>query len=59
MECAMIMNFTRFDAAEFLDSEETIAAYLTEALAENDPAQVITAPRTIARARGMTQQQKL
>ena len=55
----MTTNFMHFDAAEFLDSEETIAAYLAEALAENNPAQVITAPRTIARARGMTQQQKL
>jgi len=50
----MTTNFTRFDAAEFLDSEEMIAAYLTEVLAENDPAQVITALGTIARARGMT-----
>ncbi|WP_250634268.1 addiction module antidote protein [Pinirhizobacter soli] len=50
----MATNFTRFDAAEFLDSEEMIAAYLTEALAKNDPAQVITALGTIARARGMT-----
>lgn len=48
------ISFTYFDAAEFLDSEEMIAAYLTEVLAENDPAQVITALGTIARARGMT-----
>ncbi|WP_250623544.1 DNA-binding protein [Pinirhizobacter soli] len=52
----MTTNFTRFDAAEFLDSEELIAAYLPEALAENDPAQIITALGAIARARGMTQQ---
>ncbi|HEY4145662.1 hypothetical protein [Pinirhizobacter sp.] len=50
----MTTNFTRFDAAEFLDSEELIAAYLTEVLAENDLSQVDTALGTIARARGMT-----
>jgi DNA-binding phage protein len=27
-------HFTSFDAADYLDNEETIAAYLTEALEE-------------------------
>jgi probable addiction module antidote protein len=46
-------NFTHFDAADYLDNEETIAAYLTEAL--EDPDMFIVAVKTVARARGMTQ----
>lgn len=52
----MTTNFTRFDAAELLDSEEMIAAYLNEVLAENNPAKVIKALETIARARDMTKE---
>jgi probable addiction module antidote protein len=44
-----------FDAAEFLDDEETKLAYLNEVLAEGDPADIVTALGTIARARGMSQ----
>jgi probable addiction module antidote protein len=43
-----------FDTAEYLDSPETIAAYLSEALETNDPAFITDAIGTIARARGMT-----
>jgi probable addiction module antidote protein len=46
-------NFTHFDAADYLDNEETIAAYLIEAL--EDPDMFIVAVKTVARARGMTQ----
>ena len=48
-------QFTHFDAADYLDNEETIAAYLTEALEDPDPDMFIIAVKTIARARGMTQ----
>lgn len=44
-----------YDAAEFLDSEEDIAAYLNAALEDGDPTLVTAALGDIARARGMTQ----
>ena len=43
-----------FDAAEYLDSPETIAAYLSEAFQTNDPSYITEAIGTVARARGMT-----
>lgn len=43
-----------FDAAEYLDSAETVAAYLTEAFATNDPSYITEAIGTVARARGMS-----
>jgi len=48
-------HFTHFDAADYLDNEETIAAYLTEALEDPEPDMFIIAVKTVARARGMTQ----
>jgi probable addiction module antidote protein len=48
-------KFTPFDAADYLDDEETIAAYLSEALEDPDPDVFLMAIRTVARARGMTQ----
>jgi probable addiction module antidote protein len=42
-----------FDAATYLDSRETIAAYLSEAFGTRDPAFVTEALGTVARARGM------
>ncbi|MEW6354452.1 MAG: addiction module antidote protein [Pseudomonadota bacterium] len=44
-----------YDAAEYLETEEDMAAYLEAALEEGDPALVIHALGVIARARGMTQ----
>jgi probable addiction module antidote protein len=44
-----------FDPAEYLDTPETIAAYLTEALETGDPAFVADALGVIARARGMSE----
>ena len=44
-----------FDAAEYLDSPEMIAAYLTEALESNDQAMITKAIGNVARARGMTE----
>ena len=48
-------KFTPFDAADYLDDEETIAAYLSEALEDSDPDTFLMAVRTVARARGMAQ----
>ncbi|RZZ81418.1 addiction module antidote protein [Pseudoxanthomonas winnipegensis] len=44
-----------FDAAEFLDNEESVAVYLTEALASGDIEHFQEAVQTAARARGMSQ----
>ena len=44
-----------FDAAEYLDSPEMIAAYLTEALESNEQALITKAIGNVARARGMTE----
>jgi probable addiction module antidote protein len=48
-------KFTPFDAADYLDDEETIAAYLSEALEDPDPDTFLMAVRNVARARGMAQ----
>ena len=48
-------KFARFDAADYLDDEETIAEYITAALEEPDPDVFLTAVRDVARARGMAQ----
>src|SRR5690606_36389138 len=47
-----------FDAAEYLDSEEAIAEYLSAALEEEDPALFLAALADVAKARGMTQMAK-
>lgn len=44
-----------FDAADFLDSEEAIAEYLTAALEDENPDVFLVAVRDVARARGMAQ----
>jgi probable addiction module antidote protein len=44
-----------FDAAPYLDSEASIAAYLTDILQANDAALLASALGDIARARGMTE----
>ncbi len=44
-----------YDAAEYLKTEEDMAAYLQAALADGDPAIVVHALGNIARARGMSQ----
>ena len=46
---------TRWDAADFLATEEDMAAYLEVALEEDDPALFAAALGDIARAKGMTQ----
>ncbi len=43
-----------FDPAEYLDDKDSIAAYMTEALATDDPGFIADALGVIARATGMT-----
>jgi probable addiction module antidote protein len=43
-----------FDAAEYLDSPEMIAAYLTEAFESDDPAAIAMAIGAVARSQGMS-----
>lgn len=43
-----------FDAAEFLDNEEVIAAYLQDALEDDNPDVFLQALSDVARARGMS-----
>ena len=50
-----ISELPEFDAAEYLNSEEDIAAYLTSVIEENDSSLLAAALGDIARARGMTQ----
>lgn len=50
-----ISDLPEFDAAEYLNSEEDIAAYLTSIIEENEPALLAAALGDIARARGMSQ----
>jgi probable addiction module antidote protein len=49
-----MIKLSKFDAADYLDNQETIAAYLNEALEPGDIEFVYDALNTIARAKGMT-----
>lgn len=51
----MKQTFSPFDAADFLDSDEIIAAYLTEALTDDNPDVFIAALGDVAKARGIAQ----
>jgi len=51
----MSTKFSSFDVANYLDSDEAIAAYLNEVLAEDDQDLLLSALDDIARARGMTE----
>lgn len=48
----MRVKTKRYDAADFLTDDETIAAYLTEALEADDPRYIAKALGAVARARG-------
>jgi probable addiction module antidote protein len=50
-----IKPLPEFDAAPYLDSGASIAAYLTDILEANDPALLAAAVGDIARARGMSE----
>ena len=51
----MTLKTTKFDAADYLDSPEAIAAYLNDAMDSGDTAELIAALGTVARAKGMSQ----
>ena len=51
----MRTNTKKFDVAEFLQDEETIAEYLNMALEDPNPEMLLLAVKNIARAQGMTQ----
>ncbi|MHB1674725.1 MAG: addiction module antidote protein [Acidobacteriaceae bacterium] len=44
-----------FDPAEYLDNDEAIATYMTDALETGDPSFVADALGVVARARGMSE----
>lgn len=48
-------KLTAFDTAQYLDSEEMIAEYLSQILADGDIDELIIAMGNIAKAKGMTQ----
>lgn len=50
-----MVKLSKWDAAEYLETEEDMAAYLNAALEDGDPSVVSSAIGTIARAKGMTQ----
>jgi len=51
----MALKTTRFDSADYLDSDEAVSAYLEEALETGDPSFITHALGTVARARGMSE----
>ena len=51
----MAITITKWDAAEYLDNDETIAAFLADAMESGDQRVMVQALNTVARARGMTQ----
>ncbi|WP_028292404.1 addiction module antidote protein [Oceanobacter kriegii] len=50
----MTQTFTEFDPAEFLETPESIAEFLNEALAVADAAYIAKALGVVARAKGMS-----
>ncbi len=50
-----VADLPTYDAADYLDSEEAITAYLNAILEENDDALLASALGDIAKARGMAQ----
>jgi probable addiction module antidote protein len=48
------LKIAPFDASDYLDSEETIAEYLTAALENPDPDAFLVAVSDVAKARGMS-----
>lgn len=51
----MALETTTFDPSEYLDNQEAVAAYLSDALETGDPAFIADALGVISRAKGMRQ----
>jgi probable addiction module antidote protein len=51
----MALQTTKWDAADYLDDPEMIAAYLEATLEDSDPALIAMALGSIARSKGMTE----
>jgi probable addiction module antidote protein len=51
-KAAKKITVTRFDAADYLDSEEMIAEYLAAALKDDNPEVFLSALGDVAKARG-------
>jgi len=51
----MALQLTTFDVADYLDSEEAIAEYLSQVMADGDDDELLRALGHIAKARGMSQ----
>ena len=51
----MSMKTTRFDVADYLDSEEAVQEYFRQVMEDGDADEIIRALGHIARARGMMQ----
>lgn len=51
----MTEKFSRYDTADYLQTEEDMALYLGACLEDGDPALIALALGSIARARGMAQ----
>ena len=49
----MVTKVKEFDAAEYLDNEEVIAAYLQDALEDDDPDVFLLAVADVVKARSM------
>ncbi|MDO5484073.1 MAG: putative addiction module antidote protein [Desulfovibrionaceae bacterium] len=48
------LTITKFDAADYLKTDEDIQEYLNEVISEDDPKAFLQALNTVARAKGMT-----
>ena len=55
MKRIKVADLPEFEVAPYLDSEDAIAAYLTNIIEANNPALLASALGDIARARGMTE----
>jgi probable addiction module antidote protein len=51
----MAEKFSRYDTADYLQTEQDMALYLETCLEDGDPALIVAALGDIARARGMAQ----
>lgn len=51
----MHVEFSRYDAADYLETEQDIAAYLDAVVAEGEPALIAAALADVARARNLSQ----